>query len=341
MSEDFITFGRTYVYFVNDLFEVDYGIVTGILDLKAEEIPAEIDGIPLRVYTPLTNLQYLRTNSNNDEEVGYYILHKLPNTKNEYEYLYILRKYFYFDKNCAELQIIKKLKDYIMNSCNDYSVTVQFKEPPSTVDNYMYVYYSDVEDIFEDRELGLTLLNTEDTTDLKTIIANSDYYNKYYKLIVRLGNIIYKTPITKASIFNGQLNEIIIYPELLKPIQPPKDYYTYRINMYNTPDNVKYVQFTLNYPNTIISVAKTDITEVQGVSLQDDETMNLVSINRLVPFEENNKSLLYYIPNKTYDLYLTTYDENNKLIEKMKYTSSVEFDPELTVDYTFFKKMEE
>lgn len=204
VKQDFITFGRTRIYFINEIYDVDTGIIAGILyigDTNTPDsyVPTNINGIPLRIFTP----PYEITSTNADDDVGYYILHKLSDTKNEYEYLYILRKYLYFTEDIAINYQIKALKEYILSK-NDFSYKLVYDREHTDSDT-MYLLYNDA-DLTKDTPLYLSKIDDSGNTKFENIDKETFDTSEYYRVIVKLDDKFYYTPIKDANIYNGLLN---------------------------------------------------------------------------------------------------------------------------------------
>ena len=319
--KDFINFGRTVVYFINDKYVIDYGIITGVLDLGAEIIPESINGIPVITYQPPIDIYY----PDDMDNVSYFIKHKISD--NQYEYINILRKYFYFEVTDAIKTLIIFLKQYILND-NNFTYELLYD---NFIKGYLYLYKQN-SNIFEDEDI-INNNFIEDESIHTQLNVNKINFNvsDIYKLVCKLNDVIYDTNINNANIYNGLLDNIQLNFDNMTEISIPEDYYKYSLNVINLPIDQEYnIQLILSEFNE--PVAKSEYTKINSDN---------IIFNRFIPYNYNNNSLSYYKFDGSYSLLVNLYDNDNNLIKSLKFVGNITDFNEDIIDYNLLEEINE
>lgn len=93
MAQDFVTFGRTSIFFIND----DYDIESGIVDI----------------------IQPVNPGGDSDPEDVFVVKRKRKDTPNEYYHTNLVRRDIRFDKEAAKDMLIAVLKDMLINNSGE------------------------------------------------------------------------------------------------------------------------------------------------------------------------------------------------------------------------------
>ena len=279
LDRDFIVFGRTRVFYINDMFD----IATGIVEV----------------------VEYIDENKNRPDFLDKFTIKVKSEPENTYIELY--RKDVFFSVEKANEVLIEKLKEHIQTQNTFAFNLVNFI---STYGIEAYLYESDA-DIFKDESIKGDIV--ENTVYFNKYSVNKD---KHYKLVLKVLDNVYSTEYTDMTIYNGQFNNSDINYNTLVRINYPDDYNYYRANVtditYTQKDN-QFMVVILSSSDEILAESKYVNTEVlpEGycrISVNRFNPTLLDGIQYWVP-EQNKHYKLKLVEKLTDVVYTYTYNE--------------------------------
>ena len=303
LDRDFIVFGRTRVYYINDM----YNISTGIVEV----------------------VEYIDENKNNPDMMDKFTI-KIKSNK-EYTYIELFRKDVFFSEELAREVLINKLKGHIQ-TLNEFKFNlVNFA---STYGIEAYLYESDA-DIFIDKCIKGDIV--ENSIYFNKYSIERD---KHYKLVLKVLDSVYSTKYTDITIYNGQFDGVDVDFLTLSKINYPIDYNFYKINVSGIPEDKKDNQFLLAVVSTAGgTLAESEYVNVTETVV---DVYN-VNVNRFIPFIEGSDfGIQYWIPeNKHYKIVLVekTEDVVNTYTYNELYTYE-DFVSDMPISFTSFTKDE-
>lgn len=304
MKNDFIVFGRTIIYFIDEMYNILSGIIIDIQNSEDHTV---------------------------SDIIGYYVRYKLPNTENQYETIYLLRDDIYFSKDDAETAQIQKLRQHIAD-IQEYQFNISMNEATSRITDVAYLFENNKNIFIDDSSSNTSIEYTANNG--QAIFDFTANIKKYYKLVCKINNVIYSTPIVEATIYNELLDKQNIDIDECVPVELPTDYLSYITHVVNLPASVNSRTISFHLKKTGYTGDYIASTEVKTISSGISEC----STNRYIPFGYQPNSLAYYIPNWTsgYDLYMKIVE--NDTTTWYKYNETVKIlSNSVTFDYNDFE----
>lgn len=193
VNREFVEFGRTTCYFIDDMFN----IVPGVVQMA--------------------------------DELGRYIVeYKVPGTPNQYELIRLTIDTIRYTIEDAKTYLIQLLKEHISNN---FVSNITINNIPNDITDIKLLIYMTGDDIYEIEPIDIVKGKVENNTIVLSGIKIIDYNKTYFGIIETNKNEILETSLMNASVYNDGFNIIMDYTQDCHSKAIPDDYYSYKIQL--------------------------------------------------------------------------------------------------------------
>lgn len=226
VNREFVEYGRTTCYFIDDMFN----IVRGIVQMA-------------------------------DELGRYTVEYKVPGTPNQYKMIQLTIDTIRYTIEDAKTYLIQLLKEHISSNLVS-NITIN-NIPDDITDVKLLIYVTD-DDIYEIEPIDIVKGKVENNTVILSGIQIIDYNKTYFGIIETNNNDILETSLMNASVYNGGFNIIMDYTKDCHSKAIPDDYYSYKVQLSGLEDNIdnKITAYITPYNDNEV-LAYTDIKTIE------------------------------------------------------------------------------